>query len=115
MVVLPAAQRVDAAGALLQLRLSGRVLPVAADLSVVVRIEPDDQNRDLTVLIDSGEYMRSSSDQLEGADAARTHQFWFKHLPPGEYELVARLEGSTGTREVERSNFVVGSRLQAGK
>src|SRR5436190_10628658 len=94
-----AAERAEAASSALQLRLSGRVLPVAGDLSVVVRIEPNDENRDVTVFVDSGEYMRSSSEQLEGADAARAHQFWFKHLPAGQYELVARLDGTTGTRE----------------
>jgi len=104
-----AAARADAAASQLQLRLSGRVLPVAGDLSVVVRIEPNDENRDLTVFVDSGEYMRSSSEELEGADAARTHQFWFKHLPAGKYELIARLDGTTGTREIANSNFVVGA------
>jgi hypothetical protein len=110
-----AAERADAAVALLQLRLSGRVLPVAGDLSVVVRVEPNDENRNLTVFVDCGEYMRSSSEQLEGADAARAHQFWFKHLPAGQYELVARLDGTTGTRDVASSNFVVGTTAPAGR
>src|SRR3954454_17248166 len=91
--VLPAAAA-KAASPLLQLRLSGRALPVAADLSVVVRVEPDDRNRDLVVMVDSGDYMRSSSEQLDGADAARAHQFWFKHLPEGQYALVAQLDGT---------------------
>jgi len=97
-----------AAVPLLDLRLSGRVLPLAGDLSVVVRVEPDDRNRDLVVLVDSGDYMRSSSEQLDGADAARTHQFWFKHLPEGRYALVVQLDGTDGTRATSRSDFVVG-------
>src|SRR4051794_18547567 len=72
-----AAAHVAGAVPLLQLRLSGRILPAQSDLSVIVRVEPDADNRALTVLVDSADYLRSSSEQLDGADEARAHQFWF--------------------------------------
>jgi len=116
MVMAPsAAGHLAATRSLVQLRLSGRTLPVASDLLVVVTVERDEENRDLTVMVDSGEYMRSSSEELEGADAARAHQFWFKHLPAGDYTVVARLEGSKGTREVAHSEFIVGGGVQGRK
>ena len=92
----------------LQLRISSYFLPAGSDLSVVVRVEPDEENRELTVFVDSGDYFRSSMEPLDGADAARAHQFRFKSLPAGQYSLVARLEGTKGVREVTSSEFTVG-------
>jgi hypothetical protein len=92
----------------LQLRISSYFLPAGSDLSVVVRVEPDEENRELTVFVDSGDYFRSSMEPLDGADAARAHQFSFKSLPAGQYSLVARLEGTKGVREVTSSEFTVG-------
>ena len=92
----------------LQLRISSYFLPAGSDLSVVVRVEPEEENRELTVFVDSGDYFRSSMEQLEGADAARAHQFRFKSLPAGQYSLVARLAGTKGVREVTSSEFTVG-------
>jgi hypothetical protein len=92
----------------LQLRISSYFLPAGSDLSVVVRVEPDEENRELTVFVDSADYFRSSMEPLDGADAARAHQFRFKSLPAGQYALVARLEGTKGVREVTSSEFTVG-------
>jgi hypothetical protein len=92
----------------LELRISRYFLPAGSDFSVVVWVEPHEENRELTVFVDSPDYFRSSMEPLEGADAARTHQFHFKSLPAGQYSLVARLEGTKGVREVTSSEFTVG-------
>ena len=107
-VVLLAGETNGSAASMLQLQLSRRLLPVASDLSVIVRIERADENRRITVAVDSADYLRSSSEELEGADAAFAHQFYFKHLPDGDYTVTATLEGTKGTREVVTGNVQVG-------
>jgi hypothetical protein len=96
------------ARSMLQLRLSGRLLTVASDLLVVVRVEPAEENRMITVAVDSSDYLRASSEELEGADAPLDHHFWFKHLPEGDYIVIATLQGTTGTGEVVTSDVQVG-------
>jgi hypothetical protein len=93
----------------IDMRLSGHILSVASDLSVVVRIEPAADNRTITVVVDSADYLRASSRELEGADAPVAHQFWFKHLPEGDYSVVATLDGAKGIREVASAEVQVGS------
>jgi len=109
LAVVTYASQFGGAASLLHLRMSSYFLTAGADLSVVVSVEPDDENRSLTVFVDSADYLRSSMETLEGADAARAHQFRFKSLPAGQYELVARLEGPKGTREVTTAEFLVGA------
>jgi hypothetical protein len=81
-----------------QLKINTRVLPLGADLRVIVNIPRDADNRALTIEADSEDYLRSSTIPLDGDLEAYTHQFWFTHLPIGQYEVVAKVVGTRGVR-----------------
>src|SRR5260370_32269440 len=59
-------------------------------------VEADAHNRAIEVSADSGEFFRSSAVELEGEHAPRTNVFEFRSLPPGIYEVRARLIGADG-------------------
>lgn len=67
-----------------------------ATLVVRATITADAHNRVIEVSADSGEFFRSSSIELEGENAPRTNLFEFRSLPPGTYEVRARLIGDDG-------------------
>ena len=84
-----------------------RVRPAVALAPMAVRIdaviEADDSNRLLRIVIDSGEYLRSSSIQLDGARAPRVHSVLYRSLPPGYYEVYVELWDQSGAlRAIER-------------
>jgi hypothetical protein len=83
------------------LKINRRVLPVGADLRVIVNVARDADNRALTIEADSEDYLRSSTIPLDGDLEAYTHQFWFTHLPVGEYEVIAKVMGSRGVRATD--------------
>ena len=93
-----------------ELRINRRVLPLGSDLRVIVNVARDADNRALTIQADSEDYLRSSTIPLDGDLEAYTHQFWFTHLPIGEYEVVAKVVGSRGVRGTDALTVtVVGS------
>jgi hypothetical protein len=93
-----------------QLKINRRVLPLGADLRVIVNIVRDPDNRALTIEADSEDYLRSSTIPLDGDLEAYTHQFWFTHLPIGEYEVTAKVLGPRGVRATDTlSVSIVGS------
>jgi hypothetical protein len=67
-----------------------------ATLVVRATVAADAHNRAIEVSADSGDFFRSSSIQLEGENAPRTNVFEFRSLPPGTYEVRARLIGDDG-------------------
>ena len=69
-----------------------------ADLIIRTSVDPDADNRLMEVVAESGDFYRSSSIQLEGDRAPKTTQFYFKSLPPGEYEISATVITSDGQR-----------------
>jgi hypothetical protein len=92
--------------------LAIRVSPVVASApaSVVVRtmLYAHPQNRTLEVVIDSNEFYRSSSVQLDGDRAPRTATFEFRSLPRGSYEVRATLLDMKGEqRAVARQHIDV--------
>jgi hypothetical protein len=68
-------------------------------------VERDDDNRQLEIAADSRLYYRSSTIQLDGAYAARTHQIFFTQLPAGLYRIQVRLQRVDGS-EVYRHTVV---------
>ena len=54
----------------------------------------------LVIEDDSDVYYRSSQVQLEGKNAARTHQLLFRGLPPGEHRVHASVHGTNGIHTV---------------
>ena len=67
-----------------------------ATLVVRATVTADAHNRVIEVIADSGEFYRSSAIELEGDRAPRTNMFEFRSLPPGDYEVRARLIGDDG-------------------
>ncbi|HEV3141131.1 MAG TPA: hypothetical protein VGY57_11470 [Vicinamibacterales bacterium] len=78
------------------LKASPAVAFAPATLIVRATVAADAHNRAIEVSADSGEFFRSSAIELEGENAPRTNVFEFRSLPPGTYEVRARLFGDDG-------------------
>jgi len=68
-----------------------------AHLTVRTRIEPDVSNRAIEIVIDSEDFYRSTTIELEGDQAPRSSVFEFRGVPGGTYQVSARLVGTNGT------------------
>jgi hypothetical protein len=81
-------------------RLAIRVSPVVAmepaALTIRATVEPSDENRKLSVVLDSEGYSSSSDIPLEGRNAARLNVVEIRDVPSGLYEIRAVLTGSSG-------------------
>lgn len=81
-------------------RIAIRVSPVMAFapamLTVRTTIEPNDDNRSLSIEVDSDTYHRGSEITLDGKNAARLSVFDFRGVPSGLYEVRAVLFGPGG-------------------
>lgn len=54
-----------------------------------VLVARDDTNRLLRWEVDGSDYFRASQRELDGAAAARTHEFFLRDLPAGHFEVRA--------------------------
>ena len=90
-----------------ELRLSSRFVAAPGFMRSVIRVKPHPDNRILRVAVDSGNYFRSSSIDLDGAHAARTHFLTWSSLPEGAYSLVATVYGADGLRSQRTERFEV--------
>jgi len=84
-----------------------RVAPAPATVRIMVVVEPDPMNRWLVIEAESGMFYTSSSVQLEGANSRRSHPFTFVELPPGNYELMARVLRSDGEERRAVAGYLV--------
>jgi hypothetical protein len=82
------------AGNRIALKVSPSVAFAPANLVVRATVEADADNRAIEIIAESPEFYRSSEIQLEGERAARTNTFEFRSLPPGTYEVSAKLYGA---------------------
>ena len=80
----------------LAIRVSPVVAIAPAFLTIRTTIEPNDDNRSLNVVLDSGDYSTSSEIPLEGRNSARLSVIEIKDVPSGLYEVRAILMGSRG-------------------
>lgn len=81
---------------------------VRGDARALVIVEPDAQNRRLSVIADNGEsYYRRSDEQLDGADAPRSRDVWFKTLPDGQYIIAAVVTRADGSQRQARTTLCV--------
>jgi hypothetical protein len=71
-----------------------------ADLRATVHVEPDAANRRLITVIDGPNYYSRSDEQLAGADAPRTRERMFLHLPQGHYVITAVVVRADGRQLV---------------
>jgi hypothetical protein len=78
------------------LTLSPQVTSVGAPVQALVRLAPNAENRLLRLMVDSGDYFRSSDVQLDGEDAASAHFLPLVGLPEGRYQLLAVLYDARG-------------------
>lgn len=90
-----------------------RIVSSGDDLRWIVRVERRAEHRSLTVAaFDDAGLVRSSSVQLDGADAPRTHWVdWKTGLPGGEYTVMAVVFGQTGELARASVTLIVVSRL----
>ncbi len=88
--------QISGAGEPIAIRVSPAVSFAPANLVVQTTIEADAGNRAVEIVAESDDFYRSSQVQLEGDKAPRTSRFEFRSLPPGTYEVRARLIGSDG-------------------
>ncbi len=77
------------------------------DVRATVRTPRDTRNRELRVVIEAADYYASSDVQLDGADAAATHQFNWKELPGGAYRVEATLTREDGGHQTATQCFAV--------
>lgn len=96
------------AGERMTMKVSPAVAFAPANLVVRTTIEADAGNRAIEIVAESQDFYRSSEMQLEGDKAARTTMFEFRSLPPGTYEVRAKLLGADGqTRAAVRQQVNV--------
>ena len=76
------------------------VWPTIAQAPATVRIEvllePDERNRWLEIVVDSGGYYRSSMIELDGSGAARFHSVQYRSMPAGTYDVQVTVRGAGG-------------------
>jgi len=84
------------AGERMTMKVSPAISFAPANLVVRATVEADADNRAIEIVAESRDFYRSSEMQLEGDKAARTTTFEFRSLPPGTYEVRAKLYGSDG-------------------
>jgi hypothetical protein len=84
------------AGERMTMKVSPAVAFAPANLVVRTTVEADAGNRAIEIVAESSDFYRSSEIQLEGDKAARTATFEFRSLPPGTYEVRAKLYGADG-------------------
>jgi hypothetical protein len=78
------------------IQVSPSVSFAPADLRIRTSVEPDADNRAITVVADSEGFYRSSAIQLDGDRSPTTTTLTFHSLPPGEYDVRAIVIGSDG-------------------
>ena len=86
------------AAQVVEIRLRGHYFSAPATVIVNVAIEPDAENRRLTIEADSARFFTSSQVELVGASDKRIHTMQFKNLPEGDYVLRAEVRSKTELR-----------------
>jgi hypothetical protein len=79
-----AAQRVT-------ITVNGRFAYEPATWVIVVRLQPDKDDRWLDVIADGTAHYSSTAEQLTGAGARKIRQVTFKELPAGCYDFIAEV------------------------
>lgn len=99
------------AGETITIAVSPRRSIGPTNLTVLLRVEPNADNRALEVVADSGDFYRSSQIQLDGDRAARTVYVEFRGVPSGEYQISGALLNSVGRRRglAQQQAFVLSS------
>jgi predicted phage tail protein len=94
--MMVAATAVAGANQPLAIRVSPAVSFAPANLVIRTSVDPDVNNRSLEVVADGDDFYRASTVALDGDRAAKTTQFEFRSLPPGEYRVTVVVTGADG-------------------
>jgi hypothetical protein len=102
------------AGPRVAIRVSPAVAFAPAILTVRTTVEPSDENRMLSIEVDSSTYRRTSEIPLDGKNAQRTSVIELRDVPIGLYEVRAILAGPSGpiarTMQLVKVEAAAGSR-----
>jgi hypothetical protein len=102
------------AGPRVAIRVSPAVAFAPAVLTVRTTVEPSDNNRMLSIEVDSSTYRRTSEIPLDGKNAQRTRVIELRDVPIGLYEVRAILVGPSGpiarTMQLVKVEAAAGSR-----
>jgi hypothetical protein len=92
----------------LAVKVSPTVSFAPANVVISTHVDPDAGNRSLEVIAESNGFYRSSTIALDGERAAKTSQFVFRSLPPGEYQVSVVVTGTDGRqRAMSRAHATV--------
>ena len=95
----------------LDLDVYPRTLFAQGDATVQLRVEPDARSRSLELEWWSDEGGGGAHlITLEGDRAAMRHQYWIRHLEPGEYQVTAVLKRNDGTAVRRAVTVIVAGR-----
>ncbi|SRR5712692_2270369 len=84
------------AGERIAVHVSPRIAFAPATVLVRTTVEKNEDNRAMEVVVDGGEYYRSSRVQLDGDSAPRTTTIELRDVPGGMYVVRATLVGRDG-------------------
>ena len=101
----------DAADTKLRIDVSPRISSAPAVVRIRAIVTPDETNRVLHIVADSGSFYRSSMVPLDGANAALVTEMTLKNLPGGQYDVTVVLVDANGRRTSDRRDVVVTSML----
>jgi hypothetical protein len=101
----------DATERRLRIEVTPRVSAAPAMVRVRAIVTPDDSNRALQIVADSGSFYRSSMVPLDGANAAMVTETTIKNLPGGDYDVTVTLVEADGKRLVDHRSVMVTSSM----
>ena len=78
-----------------EITIRGHFYPAPATVPITIAVEPGEDNRALTVEMDSDDFYRSSTLELDGKNEKRLHMVEFKSLPPGDYVVRAQVKSKS--------------------
>lgn len=81
----------------IELRVRPRTTQSPGTIRVVALIARDAANRDVTIEAESAAFFRSSTEAIDGEAGPTRFVRVFDGLPPGTYEISARVERNDGT------------------
>lgn len=96
----------------LDLSVTPRVTHSPGTIRVTATIDRHQANRKIIIEAESPAFYRSSSRNLDGADAARKDTRVFDNLPEGTYEIRATLERNDGARLLDAVTLIVSGPLK---
>jgi hypothetical protein len=92
----------------IHLRVSPAVSLSPATLVAQVHIQPDDSDRELTVVADGPDFYRRSSWTIEGRSSPKAYApIFYRDLPPGRYVVQATVGSFSRIRATARADILV--------